>query len=152
MYFWGSIRGTHRRRRSCKRQTQQHQERNELVPRLYVGHGEIAIVATEAHHRRGQHVRQLQEVQGHQGRQDDGELGHKKQKLEYEWNQSHDSCTHRILQYLYKIKAWQQGEAVFSLLLLGLTLGRRHLGVGPVTGCRKTKQLLYLIKKVSRSF
>lgn len=31
-------------------------------------------MATEAHHRRGQHICQLQEVEGHQGGEDDGEL------------------------------------------------------------------------------
>lgn len=55
-------------------QTQEHQQRNELISRLHVGHGEVTVVAAEAHDGRGQHIRQLQEVQGHQGGQDDGEL------------------------------------------------------------------------------
>lgn len=58
-------------------QAQQHQQRDELVARLHVGHGEVTVVATVAHHRGGQHICQLQEIQGHQGGQDDGELdGH----------------------------------------------------------------------------
>lgn len=56
-------------------QTQEHQKRNELIPCLHVGHREVTVVAAEAHNRRGQHIRQFQEVQGHQGGQDDGELG-----------------------------------------------------------------------------
>lgn len=70
----GPNRHTYRRRRAGEGQAQEHQQRNELVSRLHVGHGEVAVIAAEAHDRRGQHIRQLQEVQGHQGGQDDGEL------------------------------------------------------------------------------
>lgn len=57
-----------------KRQTQQHQQRDELISSLYIRHGEVAVIATEAHHRRGKDICQLQEVQRHQGGQDNGEL------------------------------------------------------------------------------
>lgn len=63
--------------RSCwtgERQTQQHQQRDELISSLHVGHGEVAVIASEAHHRRGKDICQLQEVQGHQGGQDNREL------------------------------------------------------------------------------
>lgn len=65
---------TYGSRWTSKGQTQQHQQRNELIARLHVGHREVAVMATEAHHCRGQDIRQLQEVQGDQGGQDDGEL------------------------------------------------------------------------------
>lgn len=68
------VRRTYGSRRPSEGQTQQHQQRYELIARLHVGHGEVTVVATEANHRRGQHICQLQEVQGHQGGQDDGEL------------------------------------------------------------------------------
>ena len=69
------VRWSYRRCGSSEGQTQQHQQRDELVARLHVGHGEVTVVATVAHHRGGQHICQLQEIQGHQGGQDDGELG-----------------------------------------------------------------------------
>lgn len=65
---------TYRCSRTSEGQTQEHQQGNELIPRLHVGHREVTVVAAEAHNCRGQHIRQLQEVQGHQGGQDDGEL------------------------------------------------------------------------------
>lgn len=69
--------GTHGRGRSGEGQTQEHQERDELVARLHVGHGEVTVVAAVAHHGWGQHICQLQEVEGHQGGEHDGELdGH----------------------------------------------------------------------------
>lgn len=70
-------RRTHGRGGSGEGQTQEHQEGDELVARLHVGHGEVTVVAAVAHHGRGQHICQLQEVEGHQRGEDDGELdGH----------------------------------------------------------------------------
>lgn len=60
--------------RTSEGQTQQHQQWDQLIARLHVGHGEVTIMATVAHRCRGQHICQLQEVQGDQGGQDDGEL------------------------------------------------------------------------------
>lgn len=37
--------------------------------------------------------------------------------------------------HLHKIKAGQQRDAVFGRLLLGLVLGGRHLGGGPLAAC-----------------
>lgn len=65
---------THGRGRPGEGQTQEHQERDELVACLHVGHGEVTVVAAVAHHGRGQHICQLQEVEGHQGGEHDGEL------------------------------------------------------------------------------
>lgn len=60
--------------RTSEGQAEQHQQRDELISRLYVRHGQVTVTAAETHHRRRQHICQLQEIQGHQGGEDDGEL------------------------------------------------------------------------------
>ena len=66
--------GTHRGRRGSEGQAEQHEQRDELLIGLHVGHGERAVIALETYLGRLEEVRQLQEVQGHNGGCHNGQL------------------------------------------------------------------------------
>lgn len=66
--------GTHRGRRGSKGQAEQHEQWNEFLVGLHVGHGQRAVVTLETHLGRLEEVGQLQEVQGHDGGCHNGQL------------------------------------------------------------------------------
>lgn len=66
--------GTHRGCRGSESQAEQHEQWNELLIGLHIGHGERAVVALEAHLGWLEEVGQLQEVQGHDGGCHNGQL------------------------------------------------------------------------------
>lgn len=67
--------GTHRGGGRGEGQAEQHEQRDELLVGLHVGHGERPVVALEAHLGRLEEVRQLQKVERHDGGGHDGQLG-----------------------------------------------------------------------------
>ncbi len=63
---------SHRGSRAGERQTQEHEQRDELITAIHVRHAEWPVMAAESHLRRLEHIRQFQEVQWNHGGRHNG--------------------------------------------------------------------------------
>ncbi len=63
---------SHRGSRAGERQTQEHEQRDELITAVHVRHAEWPVMAAESHLRRLEHIRQFQEVQWNHGGRHNG--------------------------------------------------------------------------------